>query len=526
MIKIQASSCVRCLFVAIAVSMLSGCFQGNDQKASIETCIDSSDQKCTQGHSSNSGVQMETDVPPAIEGQVGEGQVAEDSKSSFFDGPRLLLFVIFAFLAASGYQLLKIFRPAIDRGSRIKNKESSFPAPGTQSTFTRIDSSSSNRLQAKPVKPRAGEVHQVPRVEREPINLAPQVEVQSDPVVELGPEQAHARIRPSLAPVENLVSQENLSALDEISSRKIIKPQQIGDPSSFAKKNWWDPKVEWCQLSPLGMTGDVTCDVGTVGSLAVAAVSLRGNKHKVDAKPCQDAFNVQAAKDKSGHEYVVSVLCDGMSSASYSHYGARRTSQVLSDGFCRMIEVADTADLELVNGSMLSILEECKRKLMPKENNSFGASGVDLSKAQESDFNTTVTFLIARASPGQTNSKAIVGCIGDSPIFVLRTEKSEWEQIGVLDSTDELVNPATAAFPGSITFAVNEIDLQKDDVLVAMSDGVGNFIRVGGNQTILGNYLADQWSRPVNTATFINDVSFDLKSADDDRTVVAIWQRM
>jgi hypothetical protein len=77
-----------------------------------------------------------------------------------------------------------------------------------------------------------------------------------------------------------------------------------------------------------------------------------------------------------------------------------------------------------------------------------------------------------------------------------------------------------------MTFAVNEIEMQEDDVLVAMSDGVGNFIRVGGNQTILGNYLADQWSRPVNTATFINDVSFDLKSADDDRTVVAIWQRM
>jgi hypothetical protein len=464
-----------------------------------------------------------------VEGSVVEGsdgQLAEDDKSNFFDGPRLLLLIGFAFLAASGYQLLKVFRPVIERGGSTKIGESNFPTHGTKSTFTRIDSSPVNSLQAKPIKATTRGVLQVPRVEREPINLAPQIEVQSDSVVELGPEQAHARIRPSLTPVENLVAQENFNALDEISSRKIIKPQQIGDPSSFAKKNWWDPKVEWCQLSPLGMTGDVACDVGTVGSLAVAAVSIRGNKHKVDAKPCQDAFNVQAATDKSGHEYVVSVLCDGMSSASYSHYGARRTSQVLSDGFCRMIEAADTADLELVNGSMLNILEECKRNLMPKDNNSFGASGVDLSKAQESDFNTTVTFLIARASAGKTNSKAIVGCIGDSPIFVLRTAKSEWEQIGVLDSTDELVNPATAAFPGSMTFAVNEIEMQEDDVLVAMSDGVGNFRRVGGNQTILGNYLADQWSRPVNTATFINDVSFDLKSADDDRTVVAIWQRM
>ena len=72
---------------------------------------------------------------------------------------------------------------------------------------------------------------------------------------------------------------------------------------------------------------------------------------------------------------------------------------------------------------------------------------------------------------------------------------------------------------------IDEVEVRKDAVLVAMSDGVGNFLSANGRQTLLGDYLAEQWSTPVNMSTFINDVSFDLKSADDDRTVIAVWQR-
>ena len=338
-------------------------------------------------------------------------------------------------------------------------------------------------------------------------------------------EEPLARVRPNLAPIGIPETVETPNVLTEVSDRNIIRPPQIGDPSSFAKKNWWDPKVEWCQLSPLGMTSDITCDIGTFGSSAVAAASLRGNKHKLDAKPCQDAFNVQSAIDKSGAKYVVSVLCDGMSSARYSHYGARRTSQVLSDALCRIIENSEIVDINFVKANIERVLEKCRQNVIPAELDLFGASGIDPTDAVDSDFNTTVTFLIAPSTEGGMYPKAIVGCIGDSPVFVLHNPEGVWEQVGVIDSTDELVNPATAAFPGSIAIAIDELDLRKNDVLVAMSDGVGNFINVRGNQTTLGTYLAKQWSTPVNMATFVNDVAFDLKSADDDRTVVAIWQR-
>lgn len=119
--------------------------------------------------------------------------------------------------------------------------------------------------------------------------------------------------------------------------RMTIRPPQIGEPSSFARHDWWDKDKEWCQVSPLGMSSDVVCDIGTSGTLAIAAASLRGHKHKVSSEPCQDAFSLRTATSLSGQGYVIAVLCDGMSSAKHSEYGARRTSQLLALGLVAMV---------------------------------------------------------------------------------------------------------------------------------------------------------------------------------------------
>lgn len=339
------------------------------------------------------------------------------------------------------------------------------------------------------------------------------------------PEHSEKRSRPTLAAVGLSIGQDSTSVSDNDSERNIVTPPQIGEKSSFAKRNWWDPMVEWCQLTTPGMTGDATCDIGTFGACAVAAVSLRGNKHKLDAKPCQDAFAVQSASDKSGSQFLVAVLCDGMSSARYSHYGARRTAQFLAHMLCRLITEADCIDSAYVSANLESVLDSCRQKLMPLESELFGASGVDLSNVDLSDFNTTLTFLIKNTADDPDNNRAIVGSIGDSPVFILNQAEGSWEKVGFSNGPDDLINPATAAFPAATSFVIDEVEVRKDAVLVAMSDGVGNFLSANGRQTLLGDYLAEQWSTPVNMSTFINDVSFDLKSADDDRTVIAVWQR-
>lgn len=306
--------------------------------------------------------------------------------------------------------------------------------------------------------------------------------------------------------------------------RAIVQPPQIGEPSSFARYNWWDKDREWCQVSPFGMSSDVVCDIGTFGTVAIAAASLRGHKHKVSGEPCQDAFSLRTTQSQSGQKYVIAVLCDGMSSAKHSEYGARRTSQLLAWSLAAMVEDQEAITEQRVKSVLPEIFEYCKQNLMPQKRNQFGASGISPKEIVESDFFTTVTFMIIPANSGEEEIlEAIVGSIGDSAVFVLNNSTTLWEEIAAADSSSEILNPATSAFPATFDARVSTIFVNKSDLVIATSDGVGNFINVRGSQTSLGTYLAKQWGKPVNLPTFINDVGFDLKSADDDRTVIAIW---
>ena len=330
----------------------------------------------------------------------------------------------------------------------------------------------------------------------------------------------NASLTPDTQQNSEIVSKTNESSYE----RLIVHPPQIGEPSSFARHDWWDKDREWCQVSPLGMSSDVVCDIGTFGSVAIAAASLRGHKHKVSGEPCQDAFGLRTTQSLTGKKYVIAVLCDGMSSAKHSEYGARRTSQLLAWSLAAMVEDQEEITEQGVKSLVPKIFEYCTQNLMPQKLNQFGAPGILPKNVVESDFFTTVTFLLVPAGSEEGEIlEAIVGSIGDSAVFVRNDSTSLWEEVAAVDSSSEILNPATSAFPATFDAKVSTFFVNKSDVLIATSDGVGNFINVRGNQTSLGTYLAKQWVKPVNLPTFINDVGFDLKSADDDRTVIAIW---
>ena len=335
--------------------------------------------------------------------------------------------------------------------------------------------------------------------------------------------------RPSLSTqiaTEQTIDQDIKGDLQKIDTnvRSIVSRPQIGDASSFAKYDWWDKDRDWCQVSPKGMSNDIVCDIGTSKSIAIAAASIRGHKHKVDSKACQDAFSLRATKSRAGEDFFIAVLCDGMSSAKFSQYGARRTSQLLArclDGIIRNEEIVTENVIKL---KLPEAFDYCKKNLIPKDNDQFGAPDVVLEDVKESDFFTTVTFMILPSAKQSSGSlEVIVGSIGDSAIFALRENTGIWQEVGRLESDVDIVNPATSAFPATFDTKVLTVLIAETDVIVATSDGVGNFLSVRGKQTSLGTYLAKQWVRPVNATTFINDLGFDLKSADDDRTAIVIW---
>ena len=488
-----------------------------------------------QPSSSSSPLPSETEnkLPPLHEPLIDDQPASEtpspvaEGKSSFVGNLVLFISVLVAIALVGYFVYEKIARGSskalqsnktTSRTSEPKKTTTIFPSskPITQVRGTKIEEQGKTSEPPKtpePIKPIE------PVATTEPAKIP-----QPTPVTVKVERPVLATTTASSTPDMQQKSESEAKPQENSNERAIVQPPQIGEPSSFARYNWWDKDREWCQVSPLGMSSDVVCDIGTFGTVAIAAASLRGHKHKVSGEPCQDAFSLRTTQSQSGQKYVIAVLCDGMSSAKHSEYGARRTSQLLAWSLAAMVEDQEAITEQRVKSVLPEIFEYCKQNLMPQKRNQFGASGISPKEIVESDFFTTVTFMIIPANSGEEEIlEAIVGSIGDSAVFVLNNSTTLWEEIAAADSSSEILNPATSAFPATFDARVSTIFVNKSDLLIATSDGVGNFINVRGNQTSLGTYLAKQWGKPVNLPTFINDVGFDLKSADDDRTVIAIW---
>ncbi len=361
-----------------------------------------------------------------------------------------------------------------------------------------------------------------------PSETADGADVQTDSdSLSRGNEKEGVEATPSLSRPSLITMPQNESvapqAYEVPDTNRVLRPQ-IGEPSAFAKRLWSDASVDWCQLAPIGQSNDVVCDIGTVGLLAVAATSMRGHKHKVTAGACQDAFSTRIAIDRRGNQYLISVVCDGLSSARFSQYGARRTAELLSNELKNLVESSEESSLVVTQDQISKALRNCREQLIPRDLDSHGVVGVLDGQPIESEFHTTVTYAIVSAQlDDEDNTSAWLGSIGDSPVFVLRESSEIWELISLNGSETELVDPATQAFPDTMGASLGKVELSEGDLLSLMTDGVSKYVRPRDTQALLGTYLARQWKRPVDLPTFINDVGFDLKSADDDRTVVAIW---
>ena len=88
---------------------------------------------------------------------------------------------------------------------------------------------------------------------------------------------------------------------------------------------------------------------------------------------------------------------------------------------------------------------------------------------------------------------------------------------------DGLWSSSTQGFLGADQMLLVPVEMYPGDGLLLSSDGIGNFLTFNGEPTLLGRDLASLWSAPVPMLDFVRDASFELQSADDDRTAVMIW---
>ena len=284
----------------------------------------------------------------------------------------------------------------------------------------------------------------------------------------------------------------------------------IGAPSTFGAADWWSSG--WW---PAGdARGDVHADLATAGVLAVAGITLRGNKHRLSGEACEDSFHIRLAGTTDDPVLCVAV-CDGVGSAAKSRLGAEWLSHMVTAHLA--VAVASTSGPSIPDETMVRHAVE---------------SAVDAARARADrqgialeDLQTTLTFAVIPAA-ARTECTAVIGQIGDSPAFIGIPDG--WEPAGATPEQDETIlstRTHDALSAGLSTMQVSTVELPPGGRLLLCSDGVGNFVRSSAGMLDLGTHLARTLRTPVPLVELIRQADFDLRSADDDRTMVVVWRR-
>jgi serine/threonine protein phosphatase PrpC len=288
-----------------------------------------------------------------------------------------------------------------------------------------------------------------------------------------------------------------------------MKPS-IGEPSSFGGVDWFDAEKRWVQLPGDSSSRDIQADFGVFHSVAVFAATIRGRKHRLLGRPNEDAFAIRHVEVAS-RAFVVVVLCDGLSSAALSHWSSSWSALEVADRiighFSDVTSLSDGVLSEIIARSILDAKEQLVKERVT-------------DATPIGDFATTLTVAVVPAHSIE-DGPAVVGYIGDSPAFI--REPDHWLQIALHTAEADVQSSATEAFPLVDKCRFVSPALRQGDVLLVTSDGVGNYLSRGNRDLQLGEYIAKQWATPRDEVELLADLSFDLRSADDDRTVVALW---
>ena len=367
--------------------------------------------------------------------------------------------------------------------------------------------------------------------EAEALSKNPQPKAPAPLVIDHIDDFPDAESEPPVAPREPLpVPQVPESSAPVPDATERVVPPVIGsNPSIFFRTPWSKTDKPLHGLSMNGYAGDVHCDAGTFGKVASIGATMRGLKHQVPDRSSgaagqnEDWFSTFCAVSANGTKYVVSVVCDGLSSAPYSWYGARRTSTLLGRDVAAGIALLTDVNSRTLQSIVDASLAEQASTLMTWNPSEYGAPQVTPTEVDPVALGCTVTLTVVCADPDADGSHSLVaGNVGDSPVFNL--SNGTWRKVSPPDiDSGDILDTKTHAFPRHTECVLVDDVMAQGECVLMTSDGVGNFILRNGMTLALGGYLSTRWNTPIGILTFLNQLNFDLTTADDDRTAVAFW---
>lgn len=310
------------------------------------------------------------------------------------------------------------------------------------------------------------------------------------------------------------------------------EPLIVGDGvTTFGAEPWWTPK-NWNKLSSGKEMRDLVVQNGVHANLAVAGTTYRGRRHQLRGAPNDDSFRIAPLTGVSG-SWIVAAVSDGVGSSRYSAIGSSVAAEhavalimhsLRKQQHVEVSEYAASVRQQIV--PFLSKLTEAVQQQTQNSQQDWIASA-EYTPPTDTDLNelqATLTAVAVRAEPNvDGNFDGVLIAIGDSPALVL-TDGSFRPLLEDRES-DGLHATATQGVFGADDAHVKTFALDPHDVLLLTTDGLASFLMYEGGNTALGDHIAGRWAQPIEATCFARDISFDLTSADDDRTAIAIWPR-
>ncbi|MEU6374107.1 protein phosphatase 2C domain-containing protein [Streptomyces sp. NPDC046909] len=262
---------------------------------------------------------------------------------------------------------------------------------------------------------------------------------------------------------------------------------------------------------------DMVVDGAAYGALTVRAASVRGDSHRYQNEPRQDSLAVTRIGEPGADELLLLVVADGVGSAARSHVGSQEA--------CRLIAIhLDAAATELATAlrtgdqeAFGAVVNEAVRRVGTLLAHHAHERGDDPAA-----YATTLRALLAPLD-GTVRTRGFLA-IGDGGTALLRADEWHLSLTDADQSGDGMIDTRTAALPHSQTAHARLLaPVLPGDVLVLCTDGLSTPLTGDAG---MRDFLRTAWGTGSvpGPADFLWQLQYRVKSYDDDRTAVVLWE--
>ncbi|MEV5409585.1 PP2C family serine/threonine-protein phosphatase [Thermopolyspora sp. NPDC052614] len=247
---------------------------------------------------------------------------------------------------------------------------------------------------------------------------------------------------------------------------------------------------------------DTELDGADLPGLTVRSVSIRGDAHRYYGTVRQDAMGLWQV----GDDRLLACVADGVGSKELSHVGAVTACKAAYENFADFLE---GEDLKVAADHLFDNIGNDIRR----EAHARGLEPGELS-----------TTLLAAVVEGNADTHRVTLLrVGDCSAFHLR--QGVWMSCFPEDEDDpeQLATSITRALPRDVgPVDVAATILNPGEMLLLCTDGLSRPMR--GEQ--VRAQLAEWWSAPAppSLPEFLWQLSFRVKTHDDDRTAICLWR--